>query len=592
MPRSEQRWFVGAAAGLWILFVVQALCSPVLLDDWFPLRYWRDHPFGITELWAYARYDYFHYNPRIGEVFLAVVDGSRAIHLIVTPLVQLALLPAVFAIAFGRWPRRTVRDLQLLLFLQVMIWLVIPIPGIMYFYRPFATNYLWGFTLTLALFVPYRLALADRPRPWLAPIVFVLGWAAGMCNEHTGPTAMVAMAGFVYAAWRARRLRAWMVAGLVGLYLGYPMLFFAPGQAVRYGGLATRDTPVKLLAERGITGCIGILVDFFYECRLGILLVVAAVVGYAITRGRQAVWPPRRERRTAGLLVGAASAIVVTLFVSPTTTDRVFFASGVLLVAGFAVFAEHLFGEPVVRRFTLAACVVVFGYHVVRFVETGLAVRADNGERIALLAAAPPGTVAVVPTYTHAVRSRWFPGDDFIYFPWLRDYVGGELYDLATIDLDRFDGAPPARSIATWTFAGAPPVRRDAPTYRELLRMPDHTPLALRTGPALGFAITTTGLFADPHRRPLYVLAWTPAGERFVTGGPDDDDDGHFIRVRRATLPAAIEETYVTGCGITERVEPVPAGDGVRLPVDERYCRGPFTAIACEHARCWVAGWY
>ena len=33
-----------------------------------------------------------------------------------------------------------------------------------------------------------------------------------------------------------------MIAGMLGLYIGYPMLFFAPGQSVRYGGLATRDT--------------------------------------------------------------------------------------------------------------------------------------------------------------------------------------------------------------------------------------------------------------------------------------------------------------------------------------------------------------
>lgn len=588
MPRAEHRWFVGAAVGLWLLFVIQALCSPVLLDDWFPMRYWRDHAFSLAELWAYARYDYVHYNPRIGEVFLAAVDGSRAIHVIVTPLVQLALLPTAFVIAFGRWPRRTMRDLQLLLFLQTMIWLVIPIPGIMYFYRPFATNYLWGFTITLALFVPYRLAPSDRPRPWLVPVLFVLGWTAGMCNEHTGPTAMLALAGFVYVAWRGRRLRAWMIAGLAGLYTGYPMLFFAPGQAVRYGGLATRDTPAKLLAERGITGCIGILADFFYECRLGILLFAAAIVRYLLTRRHGAVWPPRREGITAALLAGAASTIVVTLFMSPTTTDRVFFASGVLLVTAFAVCAEHLFAEPGVRRFTVAACVVVFGYHVVRFVETGVTMKLESDERIALLAAAPKGSVAVVPTYSYARHSRWLPGDDFIYFPWLRDYVGGELFDLATIDLDRFDGFPKARALATWSSG----VRRAAPTYRELQRWPDHTALALRAGPERAFAITMTGLFADPPRRPLLMLAWTPDGERFVDGRPADVEAGHFIRVRAATLPDSLSDSYVVGCGVAERVQPRFADAAAWLPVDERWCRGPFTAIVCERARCWIAGWY
>ncbi|HET9992962.1 MAG TPA: DUF6056 family protein, partial [Kofleriaceae bacterium] len=306
--RAQQRWFVAAVLTLWLLFAIQALQSSLLLDDWFELRYWRDHAFGPTALYQFARFNYFHYNPRIGEVFLALIHGSRAIHVIVTPLVQLALLPTVFVIAFARWPRRDLRDTGLLLVIQVLVWLVIPIPGIMYFYRPFATNYLWGFTFTLALFVPYRLALASqgpstRARLWLVPIMLVLGWVAGMCNEHTGPAAMVAIAAFVIAAWRARRLRAWMLAGLVGLYVGYPMLFFAPGQTVRYAGLATRDTPVKLLAERGITGCFAIVGDFLYESRLGILLFAATAVSYAVTQRSARL--PRGLVVEAGVLVAA-----------------------------------------------------------------------------------------------------------------------------------------------------------------------------------------------------------------------------------------------------------------------------------------------
>src|SRR5262249_10550497 len=128
--REERRLFGGAAFALWLLFFVQAALSPVLLDDWFQVRYWRDHELGVSSLWTYARHNYHHYNPRIGEVFLALVDGSQTIHLIATPLIQLALLPIVFAIAFARWPRPTLRDLELLFFLQVMIWLVIPISGI------------------------------------------------------------------------------------------------------------------------------------------------------------------------------------------------------------------------------------------------------------------------------------------------------------------------------------------------------------------------------------------------------------------------------------------------------------------------------
>jgi hypothetical protein len=571
-PAHERRAFVTAAVAMWLLFVAQAVLSPVLLDDWFQLRHWRDHAFGPVALWDYARHDYLHYNPRLGEVLLAIIDGSRAVHLILTPLVQLAVTPIVFAIAFARWPRPTLADLQMLVLVQTLIWLAIPIPGIIYFYRPITTNYLWAFTITLTLFVPYRLALAGQAPParrYLVPVMLVLGWLAGMCNEHTGPTAMVALAVFVYAAWRRRRLRAWMLAGQLGLYIGYPMLFFAPGQRVRYGGLAVRETPIALLEERGITGCLSIVWDFSCDAKLAIVVMIAAGICYLHRRGVRGALPAGREAVAAGALALAALAIVVTLFMSPSATDRLFYASGVLLVAAFAICADRWFCDPTVRRVVVGACLIVFGYHVVRFVDTSISAKLDGDRRSALLAAAKPGTVAVVPSFTDAERSRWSLGDDLAYFPWLRDYVGGELFDLARVDLDRRDRAPTPRLIAL-------PPRADVPTYREL--QDPRRRMQFGEGTIRAF-----GLFDDPAHRPLYVIS----GAAFVDGRPYDEARGHFIRVEH--LPPRTEATYVISCGTATRVERV---DDVLIPVDERYCRGPFTAIACEPDRCWVAGWY
>jgi hypothetical protein len=590
--------FAGATLALWLLFFVQALWSPILLDDWFQLRYWRDHEFGWSAIWTYAHHNYFHYNPRIGEVFLAIIHGSDLVHLVVTPVIQLALPPIVFAIAFGRRPRPTLSDLQLLLFIQVMIWLVIPIPGILYFYRPFATNYVWGFTLTLALFVPYRLALAgDTGRSlWLAPIMFVLGWIAGMCNEHTGPTAMVGMAAFVGVAWYRRRLRAWMVTGMVGLYIGYPMLFFAPGQSVRYAGLATRDTPAKLLAERGVTGCFEIVLDFVRESWLGILLFLATVIAYLVKRSG-CLATLRGAGKSAAALLAASVAIVMTLFASPTTTDRVFFASGVLLVAAFATAAERLFVDRVVRRLVIGACIALAAYHYVRFVDTSLGLQTESAHRIALLDAARPGSVAIVPSYEHTGRSRWYFGDDFSLHPWLADYVGGELFDLGAVELDQPRRRRVVRHVATLIDEQrriTPLPASEVPTYRQWLADPQSRwRVAARLDRALRFRIDVVGLpFEDPRRRRVVAVDWSPHGWTFVDGRPYDDTRGHFIRVLRSTIPERVEATYITGCGETRRVEPVDEGPAVLLAVDERHCRGPFTAVMCEPYRCWIAGWY
>ena len=289
-PQRERLCFAGAVVLMWLFFVVQAVHTPTLLDDWYQLTWHRHHAFGLASIWQYGHYNYFHFNPRIGDVLLMIVNGPRIIHLIATPLVELSLIPLAFALTFGRWPKPTLRDLQLLVVIQLLIWLISPIPGIVYFYRPFATNYLWSIATMLALFVPYRLELAraaGASRVWLVPIMFVVGWCAGMGNEHTGPTAMLAMAVLLVWAWRKQRLRAWMIAGALGLFVGYPMLFLAPGQALRYAGMATKNSPLHVLAERGLSGNWEIVIDFIAEAQPAIdaVLIVLLLGCAAGTRG-------------------------------------------------------------------------------------------------------------------------------------------------------------------------------------------------------------------------------------------------------------------------------------------------------------------
>ena len=102
--RAERRIFWGAAFGLWAVFFVQALHVPTLLDDWYQLTWHRHHAFGLHSIWVYAHYNYFHFNPRIGDGRCMMVNGPRAIHLVLTPLVHLALLPFAFAVIFTTVP--------------------------------------------------------------------------------------------------------------------------------------------------------------------------------------------------------------------------------------------------------------------------------------------------------------------------------------------------------------------------------------------------------------------------------------------------------------------------------------------------------
>jgi len=601
---TERRWFVTAVASLWLLFFVQAWNAPVILDDWFQLTWWRHHDFGASALWEYGHYNYFHFNPRLGDVYLVIVNGPRALHLVLTPLVEMLCLWVTFAIAFGRLPRPTLRDLQLLLFVQVMIWIVVPIPGLMYFYRPFATNYLWSFTFMLALFVPYRLSLAG-PRHYLILPMLGLGWIAGMGNEHTGPAAMVAMAGFIVHAWRTHRLQPWMLAGALGLYIGYPMLFFAPGQLERYAGSGNHFAPSYVLASRGISGCFAVVVDFIAESQLGIDLFIAGVIVYV----RNAVPVPRATLFAAGALLLGAFTIVATLFAAIYAGERLFFAPGLLLVAALAALTEHLFDDRATRRLLVGACVVIFAYHAFRFVQVYAVVKAENDARLAALRAAPAETVARVEPYRDRRRSRWAWGDDFRY-AMMREYIANEVYDLKGIELTRHlrwaEPMPPDHYVAHRYYD--PPLPPDVaaaiapvhytPTFWEwsiiqLRRLLAMSPIADYQGHKLvRYEVTAEGVaFDDPQHRPIRVFEWTPTGGfTFVDSYVYDDNLSRpNIRIWQSSVPPRANEFYVIGCGHQRRVEPVPDVVGPMLPIVLE-CHGVYTAIACEPDRCWLAG--
>ena len=99
--------------------------------------------------------------------------------------------------------------------------------------------------------------------------------------------------------------------------------------------------------------------------------------------------------------------------------------------------------------------------------------------------------------------------------------------------------------------------------------------------------LVALNVYDDPHHRPVVVAD----GGTFVDGRPYDAWTGHYIRIRRATLPPQLASIRVIACNIISDVALIDDDDPL-VPVDERYCRGPFTAIACEPNRCWLAGWY
>jgi hypothetical protein len=433
----KRAWLLWAAivAPIWLVMILCTYWEPVMRDGWGHFLMHQREPMSLGAVVEFAKGAYTHNNPRLGQIvtFLQFTPGPW--HTLFTPIGELATFYLLCALVLGRWPSPK-RSNDALLFLVVFAMTAITAPefGWMLFYRPFAGNYVFGLLVNLAFLVPYRFTYAE-PRThgwWWIAIMIVLGVASGLCNEHTGPGVVAAAVVATYACWRRdHRLMWWQVAGVLAMIAGGIALFEAPGQAIRYNGLANHGSMLARILDRGLRADLVILGTLAAYLALVLPWCVIAVI--ARLRG-PAPAPVARSRRWSELAIAALSVIVIlTLLASPKVGPRLYFASVALacaaiaslvvrqLVARWAQLAAGLLAAAVVGFFCIK-CVVA--YH-----ELGPAFEA----RLARLRAAPANSVLDLPSFP-VRRSRWSLDDD-LRIAQIRNMVAAS-FGLALIKLD------------------------------------------------------------------------------------------------------------------------------------------------------------
>lgn len=421
MEQGARRGLVAWAAVIAPLWVVLALCTywePVVRDGWGHVTFYFHHTLDLDTVWLLIRDSWLGSNPRLGQTVTTLLYAPGPYHVIITPILELGLFWLMTALVLGRWPSvRRADDALVFITVTAMLAMCAPQFGPMLFYRPFTGNYTFGLVLNLLWLVPYRMHAAEPRRWswWWSPLWLVLGVAAGMCNEHTGP-AFIAV-GVVAVAWslkRGGRLEPWMVAGLIGLVVGYLLLMFAPGHAARYGGLAKQAGVLERIVDRGV------LSNFRIFGMLGLYLawtvpwIVLAVIARRQARAQdpESTGLSSAQRAALVVLAGAGILTTVALLGSPKLGPRLYLHSLALIVIA-------LTGWVVAQLVTVRArqaCAIVSGlvlaYVGVRCVITYRNVGATSAQRLELLERGPKGAHVVVPRYSLR-GSTWFLGEDF-----------------------------------------------------------------------------------------------------------------------------------------------------------------------------------
>lgn len=441
MNRAVVAW-LALVLPIWLVLVLCTYWEPVMRDGWGHFAWHHQHG-GVSlfdSVWEFAERMYLYSNPRLGQVVTMLQHTPGPWHPLVTPLVVLAMFYLLGTLVLGRWPspRRT-DDALLVATIIAMVFATVPSLGPMFFYRPYSGNYLVSFAINLAWLVPYRLhAESARPRRWwLVLPMLVLGVASGLCNEHTGPTFIAVGLVAVAVYWRrGERFVPWAWSGLAGMIAGASLLYLAPGQDVRYLGLATKQSTFERTVDRGVEGnaqIVGLLVLYLAP------LLVWLVLG-AVARARNAVPSQPRSRRSGQLvLLGMAFTIVATLLASPKHGDRLYFASICLACAAAAGWVVPKLGVRE-RRLAVGLAAFVIAFVSWRVVLTYHRLDREFAARMAVLEAAPVRATVKLAPYSQQ-RSRYVLGDDFRHEA-VRAKVAYVL-DLTAIELEPIGPTPP-----------------------------------------------------------------------------------------------------------------------------------------------------
>jgi hypothetical protein len=425
-------WWAALVVPLWTVLVLCTYWEPVMGDGWGHVGWHRDNRVGWYAIYDFCREIYLNENPRLGQLLTMLAYTRGPYHVIVTPLVELGVFALLTALALGRWPslRRT-DDALVATIVAAVVASCTPQIGPMLFYRPFTGNYTGGLALNLLWLVPYRLELgAARPRRlWLAPVMLVLGLAAGLSNEHTG-FAFIAMGGAAaVAAQRCGRLRAWMIAGLVGLVVGYALLLTAPGQHLRYSGLAEQATILERISQRGVAGNLRV-VGFLALAMVWTLPLVAIGLVERWRTGPSSL--PALDRWACIALALGGLVCTLTLLGSPKIGPRLYFASVVLVAAALAGWLGAQLRTRWSRRTAAFAAAAALIFVAARLIVVHRVVGPLGAIRRERIEQGAPGSVVTVPPFP-VTSSRYFLGDDFAQPR--RDAVAAD-YKLKAIELE------------------------------------------------------------------------------------------------------------------------------------------------------------
>lgn len=205
---------------------------------------------------------YMNWLGRLGELLAAGFGSYFATTPYFAPLNALVgtyVIYALFFVIFGRKPNDTLQDLGTI----ALILFILMVDGSSSFGGIFivvfgAFNYLLAYMLIFSFLIPYRILLSyilgERATPPKLSLLctlglFVLGVLAGWSSEFIIVAIAFLLGLLVYMLYQKQRVPLWYIIGIIGLFVGFLIVFLAPGALKRIAVFRELGIPFHSFSE-------------------------------------------------------------------------------------------------------------------------------------------------------------------------------------------------------------------------------------------------------------------------------------------------------------------------------------------------------
>jgi hypothetical protein len=396
--------FIGFFVAFALVHAIVAAWTPVQGDAWLHWVWAGRHPDSGVGTWLLAHLS-------SADAFGYILAKCNSVHVIVSPMIAIALVIGLFVVAVGRTPRASGEDLLGLALTSALIWIAQPHAGVTWFYTPSVAMHVYGAAAAVWLIAAIR---CEWERSW--PALIVLAYVAGTS------TRAIALVTLVIVIWMTRGRRWRLVSGalLVATVIGFVRSPYLEVGKVFRRGLDPNLFVLRLPIEE--IGKVVALVAVFVLVELG-----------RRTAGRTPLTGEPEQRVTVRLVVGYLAASVFCVF-GPKYYESTLFPATLLLVVAAL---PWLMWFASARGYRIALIAFVVGVHAIAWTLSLVMyhrIGAEGAMRQRILEHTQPGDVAIVQPYSEILSNNFFFGED-LSTTRLRQLVAIDVFGLRDIAL-------------------------------------------------------------------------------------------------------------------------------------------------------------